>query len=76
MTDALPPNSPGGAEVPSRRPGAGGLWLLAALVLAAFVVPYTLLRDVPLWQGPFLFWSGFGVAAIAVILRLLSGWRP
>jgi len=62
--------------VPSQRPGAGGLWLLAALILAAFVVPYTLLRGVQHWEGAFLFWTLFGAAAIAVILRLISGWRP
>lgn len=61
--------------MPSSRPGAGGLWLLAALILAAFVVPYTLLRDLPVWHGAFLFWTLFGVAAIAVILRILAGWR-
>ncbi|PWG64583.1 hypothetical protein [Sediminicurvatus halobius] len=62
--------------MPSARSNAGGLWLLAALIVAAFVVPYTVLRGMPVWHGAFLFWSLFGLAAIAVILGILARWRP
>jgi hypothetical protein len=51
------------------------LGLLAVLIILAYAVPYGLLRDIPSWQAAFLFWTAFGVAAVAVILRLISGWR-
>lgn len=57
------------------RPGRGPLGLLAVLIILAYAVPYGLLRDIPSWQAAFLFWTAFGVAAVAVILRLISGWR-
>lgn len=59
----------------NRRSDEFALLLLALLILAAFVVPYTLLRGVPAWNGAFLFWTLFGVAAVAVILWLLGRWR-
>jgi hypothetical protein len=56
--------------------GRGLLGLLAVLIVLAYAVPYGLLRDIPSWQAAFLFWTLFGVAAVAVIIRLISGWRP
>lgn len=55
----------------------GTRWLvvLAALIVAAFVLPYALLRDMPSFAGAFLFWTAFGVAAIAIILVVLRRWR-
>lgn len=52
-----------------------GLAVLAVLMIAAFVVPYTLLRGVESFLGPFLFWTLFGIAAIAAIVHVLRGWR-
>lgn len=54
---------------------SGGLVVLAVLMVAAFVVPYTLLRGVDTFLGPFLFWTLFGVAAIVAIVHVLRGWR-
>lgn len=55
---------------------SGGLVVLAVLVIAAFVVPYTLLRGVESFLlGPFLFWTLFGIAAIVAIVHVLRGWR-
>jgi len=55
--------------------GGGALLVLALLVAAAFVVPYTLLRGVESFAAAFLFWTLFGAAAIGVILYILRGWR-
>ena len=54
---------------------SAGLIVVAVLVIAAFVVPYTLLRDIESFLGPFVFWTLFGMAAIAAIVHVLRGWR-
>lgn len=51
------------------------LVLLAVLITAAFVVPYTLLRGVESFAAAFLFWTLFGAVAIGLILYILRGWR-
>ena len=45
-------------------------WLIviAVAVLSAFVVPYTLLRNVDAWYGSFLFYTIVGVLVIALNL--------
>ena len=48
--------------------------VIAALVLAAYVVPYTVLSDVKAWYGSFLFWVLFALAAIAVVTWLTRSW--
>lgn len=53
----------------------GALIALAVLVLAAYAVPYTLLRGVESFAAAFLFWTLFGAAAIGVILHILRRWR-
>jgi hypothetical protein len=52
-------------------------WLAAAalLVLAGIAVPYGLLSGEPHGLGILVFWLGFGLAVIALILRGVSGWR-
>lgn len=45
------------------------------IILAAFVVPYTLLRDVESFSGPFLFWCLFALAAIAGMWFITSRWK-
>lgn len=42
------------------------IWLVWAVVLLSYLVPYTLLRGVALWYGSFLFWSCAGLAVIAL----------
>lgn len=49
--------------------------VMLALVLGAFVVPYTLLSGVDAWYGSFLFWTVFAVAAIAVNARIVLRWK-
>ncbi|WP_158773995.1 hypothetical protein [Cobetia sp. L2A1] len=46
------------------------IWLIWALVLLCYVVPYTLLTHVSAWYGSFLFWSVAGVIVIAVNLYI------
>ncbi|WP_440996615.1 hypothetical protein [Arhodomonas sp. SL1] len=55
----------------------GGRWLitLAVLIVLAVVVPYALLQGQERFAAAFLFWLVFGAAAIAIILRILRGWR-
>lgn len=57
------------------RSGHFALLVLAALIAAAVIVPYTLLRGIESFAGAFLFWTLFGVATIGVILVILSRWR-
>lgn len=55
----------------------GILWAtaVAALVVMAFTVPYTLLRGIDVWYGSFLFWAVFSAVAIAVNVFIMSGWK-
>lgn len=55
----------------------GFIWagVVLALVVLAYVVPYTVLSGVDAWYGAFLFWTIFGVLAIAVIALITSSWR-
>lgn len=55
--------------------GGGWLVVLAVLIVAAVVVPYAVLDGVERVAAAALFWTAFGALAIAVILRLLKGWR-
>lgn len=57
------------------RRGGGWLLVLAVLIVAAVVVPYTLLAGVERVVAATVFWTAFGALAIAVILCLLRGWR-
>jgi len=52
--------------------------LLAAIVvvvLACFIVPFTLLRNVDAWYGSFLFWSLASVVVIAINWVLSADWK-
>ncbi|TCJ25734.1 hypothetical protein E0X81_07855 [Halomonas sp. GDM18] len=46
------------------------IWLIWALILLCYAVPYTLLSDVSAWYGSFLFWSVAGLVVIAVNLYI------
>jgi hypothetical protein len=50
------------------------VWFLT-LEVAAFLVPYTLLRNVERLWGAFLFWNVFAVLAIISVFVLTQGWR-
>lgn len=51
------------------------LWILGALLLAGYAVPYTLLAGVGRWSGPFLFWLVFGLAVWALLSLVVLRWR-
>ncbi|HCE41090.1 hypothetical protein [Alloalcanivorax profundimaris] len=42
------------------------IWLIWAVVVLCYLVPYTVLSDVHAWYGSFLFWTLAGVAVIAI----------
>ena len=58
-----------------QRRGNITLIALAILIAFAYIIPYGFLADVTAWRGAFLFWTLFGVAAIALIFRLVAGWK-
>jgi len=45
------------------------------LVLASFVVPFTLLRGVDAWYGSFTFWTLATVAVIALNAVVSADWK-
>lgn len=49
--------------------------VVLALVVLAFVVPYTVLSGIDAWYGAFLFWMVFGFLAIAMIALITSSWK-
>ncbi len=55
----------------------GIVWagVVLVLVVLAYLVPYTLLSGVDRWYGSFLFWTAFGLAAIAAIWTMTRSWR-
>ena len=57
-------------DAPNRRWAA----LVATLVAAAYVVPYTWLADVKAWYGSFLFWSLFALTVILIIVLATRRW--
>lgn len=42
------------------------IWLVWIIVLLSYLVPYTLLSNVALWYGSFLFWAVAGLVVIAL----------
>lgn len=60
------------------RQQRGQRFLLATIVvvvLASFIVPFTLLRDVDAWYGSFLFWAVASVVVIAINWVLSAKWE-
>ncbi len=55
--------------------GIVGLALMGILVLSAYLIPYTVLTDVPKWYGSGLYWVLFALAAIFVMAWLTAEWR-
>lgn len=49
--------------------------LIALLVTAAVVVPFTVLASVQSVTGAFLFWILFALVVIALIVRVTSPWK-
>jgi hypothetical protein len=53
-------------------------WLLVSvpvIMVAMFVVPYTLLRDVDAWYGSLLFWTVGTVAVITINIVIALTWE-
>jgi hypothetical protein len=42
------------------------IWLVWAVVLLSYLVPYAFLSNVALWYGSFLFWALVGLVIIAL----------
>lgn len=57
------------------RPKASWLIVIALAILAAFMVPYTLLRNVDAWYGSFLFWIVLTAVVIAVNAIVSASWK-
>jgi hypothetical protein len=57
------------------RRGLAWAGVVLVLVVLAYLVPYTLLSAVDRWYGSFLFWTAFGLAAIAAIWAVTRRWR-
>ncbi|MGC8963168.1 MAG: hypothetical protein ACP5LJ_03785 [Candidatus Bipolaricaulaceae bacterium] len=53
------------------------LWFIwfSLLVSMAFLVPYTVLRDVHRLWGSFLFWNVFALLSIFSVFVLTGRWR-
>lgn len=54
------------------------LWLLVSvpvIMVAMFVIPYTLLREVDAWYGSLLFWTLGTAAVIAINVAVALTWE-
>lgn len=51
------------------------LVLIVVLILAAFIVPYTLLKNIDAWYGSFLFWTLLTAVVIGANVVVSAGWR-
>ncbi|MGV3489363.1 MAG: hypothetical protein ACO1OC_12385 [Tuberibacillus sp.] len=44
------------------------------VILLAFILPYTVFRDVHAWYGSFLWWGIVGLATIFINLMITKDW--
>lgn len=51
------------------------IWVVWALVLLCYVVPYGLLGQVQAWYGSFLFWCVVGVLVIVANIMITQGFK-
>lgn len=49
------------------------LFLLIAMLLA-YIIPYTLLRNIDAWYGSFLFWTLFALVIIIANALITKKW--
>lgn len=47
---------------------------LVILMLLAYIVPYTMLRNVNAWYGSFLFWTLFALVIITINILVTRKW--
>lgn len=50
------------------------LWF-TIIILAAFILPFTLLQNIQRFYGSFLFWGLFAILAIISVGLLTKNWR-
>lgn len=48
--------------------------IITILILAAFIIPFTLLRDVEKWYGSFLFWIVLTIIVVGINYFLIRNW--
>ncbi|SFD39896.1 hypothetical protein SAMN05216238_101158 [Lentibacillus persicus] len=48
--------------------------LIIALILSAYILPYTILSDVQAWYGSFLVWGIIGVLIIIANIMITRDW--
>lgn len=51
------------------------LILIGVIIVACYLVPYTILSSVASWQGAFLFWCLAGVAVIILNAVATAGFK-
>ena len=51
------------------------LILIGVIIVACYVVPYTLLSSVTTWHGAFLFWCLAGLAIIVLNATATAGYK-
>jgi len=49
-------------------------FLILILVISAFAVPYTMLNQINLFRGAFLFWSLFALTVIFLTIKITTYW--
>ncbi|MCX7667623.1 MAG: hypothetical protein N2Z84_01670 [Atribacterota bacterium] len=50
-----------------------GIYL--ALVLLAYLIPFTLLSRIPRVWGSFLFWVTFAFVALLLLIKIMNQWK-
>ncbi|MFV0492907.1 MAG: hypothetical protein ACK5M4_13925 [Pseudorhodobacter sp.] len=50
-------------------------WLIGAVIVACYAVPYLFLGSVTTWYGSFLFWSLAGVAVIILNAAAMANFK-
>lgn len=58
-----------------KNPRAWWLVAVAVIILACYVVPYTILSEVDEWYGSFLFWTLASAVVIGINAIVSSEWR-
>lgn len=48
--------------------------IIGVIVLAAFIIPFTLLKEVEKWYGSFLFWLILTLIVIVCNTMLIKDW--
>ena len=51
------------------------IWLVWAVVLLCYLVPYTLLNGISRWYGSFLFWALAGLVIIALNVYITQDFK-